>query len=58
MGYTPLIIGENETIRQRLSRIPKPLVLVILITMAISYYYEVYKAPAPQNPSAQVSDRR
>jgi hypothetical protein len=49
MGLTPLIPTENETIRQRLARIPKPLLLIFLITMAISYYYEVYKAPSNQN---------
>jgi len=49
MGLTPLIPTENETIRQRLARVPKPLLLIFLITMAISYYYEVYKAPAPHD---------
>ena len=49
MGLTPLIPTENLTIRERLARVPKPLLLIFLITMAISYYYEVYKAPAPQD---------
>jgi len=54
MGLTPLIPTENETIRQRLARVPKPLLLIFLITMAISYYYEVYQTPASQD-SQQVS---
>ena len=58
MGYTPLVLTENETIRQRLARTPKPLLIIILITMAISYYYEMYSVSAAKCSTDRQSDGR
>ena len=58
MDFVPLIDHDKETIRQRLAKMPKPLLIVFLITMAITYYYEVYKAPKPQNPAPISAEKK
>jgi len=58
MDFVPLIDHDKETIRQRLAKMPKPLLIVFLITLAITYYYEVCKAPKPQDPPVVSAEKR
>jgi len=54
VGLIPFVPTEHETTSQRLARVLKPLLLIFLITMAISYYYDVYSTP---QDSQQVSNQ-